>query len=332
MMTEKKNQPNGKNTLFWQLITISAITVVLILVKELGLLSTSILLILQYIGIYSILTLGINIINGYLGVFSLSHAGFMALGAYVSAYLSKHVFMNEWMFFISILIGGFVALLVGILVAIPSFKTKGDYLAIITLGFSLIVQSVLQNANFVGASRGMNNIPKFTNIYWVFGCLIFAVILVNRFVNSKFGRSLSAIREDQTASMLCSVDVRRIKTIAFGLSAFLCSISGALIAHLLGYTSPSAYGFEKIVDGLLMVYVGGMGSILGSIFGATAWQLIVQLLKGLGTWRWVVGGGLLVSVMIFLPKGLFGYIELKDIGNHLKVYFSGQKNRGNNHE
>jgi branched-chain amino acid transport system permease protein len=327
MMNEKKNKTNGMRSLFWQLGTISAIALILVLIKELGLLSTSVLLVLQYIGIYSILALGINIVNGYLGIFSLAHAGFMAVGAYVSAYLSKYVFMNEWLFIVAILVGGFVSLLVGLLVAIPSFKTKGDYLAIITLGFSLIVQSLLQNAKFVGASQGLNNIPKLTNIYWVYGCLVVVVILVNRFVQSKYGRSLKAIREDQTASMLVSVDVRRIKTIAFALSAFITSISGALIAHLLGYTSPSAYGFTNIVDGLVMVYLGGMGSIVGSIFGSAAWQLIVQLLKNLGTWRWVVGGSLLVIVMIFLPKGVFGYMELKDIGQKIKEFMRSRKSK-----
>ncbi|MGD8458489.1 MAG: branched-chain amino acid ABC transporter permease [Anaerolineales bacterium] len=331
MKTLKIKQANGNRSFLWQLGTIVALAVVLILIKELGLLSNSILLIMQFVGIYSILALGINIVNGYLGIFSLAHAGFMAIGAYISAYLTKNVFMSEWLFIVAILIGGFVAVLIGILVSIPSFKTKGDYLAIITLGFTLIIQSILQIAKFVGAAQGLNNIPKFTNIYWVYGCLVVAVIIVNKFINSKYGRSLKAIREDQTASMLVSVDVRRMKTIAFALSAFIISMSGALIGHLLGYTSPSAYGFTNIVDGLVMVYLGGMGSIVGSIFGSTAWQLIVQLLKELGTWRWVVGGGILITVMIFLPNGVFGYMELKDVIQKGKDLLNGRKNGGNHH-
>lgn len=325
MMTKRNNNRNGKSALLLQLAFVILMAVVLVVIKELKLLSTSVLLILQYIGIYAILALGINIVNGYLGVFSLAHAGFMAIGAYVSAYLSKFIFMNQWMFLIAILAGAFAALLVGILVAIPSFKTKGDYLAIITLGFSLIIQSILQNAGFVGASKGLNNIPKFTNIYWVYGCLIFAVYIVNKFINSKYGRSLKAIREDQTASMLVSVDVRRIKTIAFAMCAFLNGISGALIGHLLGYTSPSAYGFTNIVDGLVMVYLGGMGSIVGSIFGSSAWQLIVQLLKPFGTWRWIAGGCLLIITMVFLPRGVFGNTELKDIVQKIRNPLNGQK-------
>ena len=326
MMIEKINHSTGKKEFLWQFLVVLAIVLVLVAFKELHLVSTTILLILQYVGIYAILTLGINIVNGYLGVFSLAHAGFMAIGAYVSAYLSKYFLMSNTLFIVSILAGAVAALLLGIIVAIPSFKTKGDYLAIITLGFSLIVQSVLQNARFVGASKGLNNIPKFTNIYWVFGCLLFAVFITQKFIRSKYGRSMQAIREDEAASELVSVDVRRIKTIAFAFSAFLIGISGALIGHLLGYTSPSAYGFVNIVDGLVMVYLGGMGSIVGSIFGSTAWQLIVQAFKQLGTWRWVVGGILLIFVMVFLPKGVFGNMELKDAYRVIKEKLTRRRN------
>lgn len=322
----------NKKSLLTQLISVLAVIIILIVINEFGFLSTSVLLIAQFIGIYSLYTLGINIVNGYMGVFSLSHAGFMAIGAYVSAMLSKYVFGNQWTFILSILASGIVAVLVGFLVAIPSFKTKGDYLAIITLGFSLILQSFLMNARFVGASKGLNNIPKLTNIYWVYGCLIVGIVIVSKFINSKYGRSLKAIREDQTASMLVSVDVRKSKTIAFALSAFLISMSGSLLGHLLGYTSPSAYGFTSIVDGLVMVYLGGMGSIVGSIFGATVWQLLVQLLKELGTWRWVVGGVLLCVIMIVRPKGLLGYVELTDIGQKIKQLLNNLKKRGNINE
>lgn len=329
-----KNQSHLKKRILWKLLAVVVIVAILVLVKELGLVSTSALLVFQYIGIYAIAVLGINMVNGYMGVFSLSHAGFMAVGAYVAAVCTKFFFTADWMFLIAILAGGTVALLLGILVAIPSFKIKGDYLAIITLGFTLIVQSILQNLEVVGASKGLNNIPKHTNIYWVFGCLLLAMFIVSRFVNSKYGRSLKAIRQDQVASMLVSVNVQRNKTIAFAVSAFLIGISGALIGHLLGYTSPSAYGFTNIVDGLVMVYLGGMGSITGSIFGAAVWQVLVQLLKDLGTWRWVVGGGLLCIIMIIRPKGLFGYMELGDLLRGIKAKLSRAKSGkgGKSHE
>ena len=325
MMTTNRGK---SNRLLFKLIVVAVITALLVLVKEFGLISTSALLIVQFVGIYSIVVIGINMVNGYMGVFSLAHSGFMAIGAYVAAIASKYLFTAEWMFPFALLMGGLAALLLGILVAIPSFKTKGDYLAIITLGFALIVQSILQNVEFVGASQGMNNISKITNVYWVFAFLILAIFIVSKFVKSKYGRSLNAIREDQVASTLVSVDVRRNKTIAFAISAFLIGIAGGLVSHLLGYTSPSAYGFTNIVDGLVMVYLGGMGSITGSIFGAAVWQGLVQILKDLGTWRWVVGGGLLCVIMIIRPKGLFGYMELGDVIRKVKAKLAKKNGKG----
>lgn len=304
------------------LITILVLTVVLILLSELEIISASKLLILQYIGIYSIMVMGVNIVNGYMGIFSMAHAGFMAVGAYAAALSTKYIFTTQWMFPLAIIFGGLAAMCIGFLVAIPSFKSKGDYLAIITLGFTLMVQSILQNAEIVGASRGMNNIAKYTNVYWVFGCVLVAIILVNRFIKSKYGRSMKAIREDQVATELVSVNVRQTKTIAFALSAFLIGIAGALLCHLLGYTSPSAYGYTNVVDGLVMVYIGGVGSVTGSITGAVIWQILIQLLKDLGTWRWVVGGLLLCLVMIFLPKGIFGHKELGTVLAKLKKHFT----------
>ena len=142
------------------LITVAVLAAVLVLVKELKIISTSYLLILQYIGIYSIMVLGVNIVNGYLGIFSLAHAGFMAVGAYGAALASKYLFTANWGFPLCLLAGGVAALLIGLLVAIPSFKSKGDYLAIITLGFTLMVQSILQNAEFVGAWHRSPRSPR----------------------------------------------------------------------------------------------------------------------------------------------------------------------------
>ena len=298
---------------FIGILSTVALFAVLVLLKELRLVSTSNLLILQYIGIYSIMVMGVNIINGYMGTFSLAHAGFMAVGAYASALSSKYVLTSQALFPVAILFGGLVAAGVGLLVAIPSFKSKGDYLAIITLGFTLMMQSILNNAEIVGASRGMTNLPKYTNLYYVFGTLVVLIVLLQNFIHSRYGRSIKAIREDQVATELVSVNVRKAKTIAFALSAFYIGVSGALLCHLLGYTSPSSYGYSNVVDGLVMVYVGGVGSITGSIAGSVIWQLLVQTLKSLGTWRWVVGGLLLCLVMIFLPKGIFGYREITDV-------------------
>jgi len=277
---------------------------------NLGLIKSSYILVVEYIGIYSIFVLGVNVVNGYLGIFSLAHAGIMAIGAYSSALVSMYVFDSIFTFPISILVGGLMGMLAGMLLATSSFKVSGDYLAIITLGFSLIIKSIVQNWGFVGGSRGLRPIPKYTSLIVIFVCLIIAIILVNKFVKSKYGRSILAIRDNHVASELVSVDNKKCKTVAFGLSSFLIGISGALVCHLLAYTNPASYGYTTIVDGLVMVYLGGIGSITGSIIGATVWEILVQALRGIGTWRWVIGGAIMVLVMIFLPKGICGNREL----------------------
>jgi branched-chain amino acid transport system permease protein len=278
-------------------------------IQSSGLVKGSLILIFQYVGIYIILVLGINVVNGYLGIFSLAHAGIMAVGAYTASLFSMHVFSRPWMFPFSLLSGGAASVLIGLLVALPSFTVKGDYLAIITLGFSLIVKSILQNLEAVGGPRGLRPIPKYTNLAVVYICVIFAIVIARRLVHSKYGRSMLAVREDPVASELMSVNVKRIKLIAFSVSAFLIGISGALLSHLLSYTNPNSYGYSTIVDGLVMVYLGGIGSITGSVIGAAIWQVLVQTLRSIGTWRWVIGGLLLILIMVFLPEGIFGNRE-----------------------
>jgi len=288
-------------------------------IEELGIIDSSLTLMIQYIGIYTIFVLGINLVNGYLGIFSLAHAGIMAIGGYVSSLCSMYLFKESWMFPMSLLVGGGAACLAGMILALPSFKVKGDYLAIITLGFSLIIKSVLQNLEFVGGARGLRPIPKYTDLVVVYICVILAILAVKAFVDSKYGRSLLAIRKDQVASELVSVDVRRNKFVVFSFSSFLIGISGGLLCHLLSYTNPNAFGYTTIVDGLVMVYMGGIASISGSIIGATAWQILVQSLRSIGTWRWIGGGFILVLVMIFLPNGICGNREITIRG--IKEFF-----------
>lgn len=283
-------------------------------IMNFGLIKTSRVLILQYVGIYIIFVLGINLVNGYLGIFSMAHAGIMAVGGYTASVASMYIFTSPWMFPLSLLVGGLASVLVGLCVAVPSFSVRGDYLAIITLGFSLIVKSILQNLEVLGGPRGLRPIPKYTNLIWVYLCVVLAIVMINRFVKSKYGRNMMAIREDQIASELVSVDVRSTKKVAFSVSAFFIGISGALICHLLSYTNPNSYGFSTIVDGMVMVYLGGVGSITGSIIGATIWQILVQSLRSIGTWRWIIGGCILVVIMIFMPNGIFGNRELSIAG------------------
>ena len=205
---------------------------------------------------------------------------------------------------------GFSPCLPGFLISIPSFKVRGDYLAIITLGFTLIMRSVLQNLEFVGGARGLRNIPANTNIAWVFIWLVIAVVMVRLFIKSKYGRATLALHEDEIAAELVSVDTKKTKMVVFGFSAFLIGVSGGLLSHLLSFTNPNTYGYSMVSEGLIMVYLGGISSITGSILGASVWTLLVEVLRPLGVWRWIIGAVLLIIVMIYRPGGLAGGTEL----------------------
>ncbi len=284
--------------------------VILFVIDHFQLIGAYYLQIAQYIGIYAIMVLGINLVNGYLGIFSLGHAGIMAVGAYSSALISKFVLTDPAFFPVCIFLGGVISLLAGFIISIPSFKVRGDYLAIITLGFTLIMKSVLTNLDFVGGARGLRNIPSNTNIGWVFVWLVLAISLVRMFINSKYGRATLALHEDEIAAELVSVDTKKTKMVVFGFSAFLIGVAGGLLAHLLAFTNPNTFGYVMVSEGLIMVYLGGISSITGSLLGAGVWTLLVEVLRPLGVWRWIIGAILLIIVMIYRPGGLAGGTEL----------------------
>ena len=275
-----------------------------------GLLNLYVVQILMYVGINIILTLSLNLINGYMGEFSVGHAGFMAIGAYVSAILSVWFVPRElgpWLFPVILVGGGLAASVAGLVVAFPSFRTRGDYLAIVTLAFNMIVKSVLENLDVVGGPRGFKDISGLTNLPWVVFWVMLTLYLMRNLVYSNFGRGITAIREDEVAANLTSVDTRRLKVYAFCISAFFAGVAGGLFAHLLQFINPRSFSILKSTDMLVMVYLGGMGSLMGSLLGATIFTLALEFLRPLGLWRWVIGPLLLILLMIFRPKGIMGF-------------------------
>ncbi len=307
------------------LVLLVITTALLFVINQFQIVGAYYLQIAQYIGIYAIMVLGINLVNGYLGIFSLGHAGIMAVGAYSSALISKFLLTDPLFFPLCIFLGGICALLAGFLISVPSFKVRGDYLAIITLGFTLIMRSVLQNIEFVGGARGLRNIPANTNIAWVFIWLVVAVVMVRMFIQSKYGRATLALQQDEIAAELVSVDTKKTKMVVFGFSAFLIGVSGGLLAHLLSFTNPNTFGYVMVSEGLIMVYLGGISSITGSILGAGLWTLLVEVLRPLGVWRWIIGAILLIIVMIYRPGGLAGGTELTL--EKVTAFFTWIKNR-----
>jgi branched-chain amino acid transport system permease protein len=283
-------------------------------IPQFGLVNGYIQTIIMYVGINIILTTSLNIVNGYMGEFSIGHAGFMAVGAYVASLLTLHVFPSSSSFFffpLAVIAGGLGAALVSLVVAIPSFKTRGDYLALITLAFTYIVKSLIQNIAAIGGPRGIVGIDKLTTLPWVFVWTVLSVWIMRNFVYSNFGRGVFSLREDEVAARLMSVNTRQVKFLAFALSSFFAGVAGALFAHLLQYISPNVFDISKSVDVLLMVYLGGIGSIGGSILGATIYTVLLEILRPLGMFRMVLMPLLLVFLMIYRPRGIMGLHELR---------------------
>jgi branched-chain amino acid transport system permease protein len=268
-------------------------------------------LIVMYTLINVILSASLNLVNGYMGEFSVGHAGFMAIGAYTSAVLTANALPHAFYSFpVAVVAGGFFAALAGAAVGFASFKTRGDYLAIVTLAFGMIVKSAIENIDSIGGPRGFLGIPKLSTMPWVFFWTILTLWVIRNFVYSAHGRSVTAIREDEIAAELSGVNTRKAKMLAFTISAFFTGVGGALFAHLLQFITPRSFDILKSTDILVMVYLGGVSSILGSVAGAVVFTALTEILRPLGVWRMVFMPLILVLLMLFRRRGLFGMKEL----------------------
>jgi branched-chain amino acid transport system permease protein len=332
-------------------LTVLLVSVVIIGGSWLGILNEYWQLVLLFMGINIILTVSLNLINGYMGEFSCGHAGFMAVGAYVTGILTVWLFAEDnvfgppvlpaaWaipLFPVALIIGAVAASLVGLLVAIPSFRTRGDYLAIVTLAVNYIVKSAIENMEVIGGPRGfvgmkrvMNNMADVFDapwlLIWTFIGMIVTILIIRNFMSSTFGKGVEAIREDEIASELMSVNTRRIKVIAFMLSCGLAGLAGGLFAHWPGgYVNPGTFTILKSTEVMVMVYLGGMGSISGSIISAIGFTLLLEVLRPLGTYKWVVIPLLLVVMMLFRPSGILGNKELTDVFPRLRAIFGSKE-------
>ncbi len=279
--------------------------------------------------IYVILAVSLNLINGITGQFSLGHMAFAGVGAYASGTITTIVLKlnpsspNGMLIFIgAIIAGGIVAALVGFLIGFPSLRLKGDYLAIVTLGFGEIIRTIFNNIDAVGGPRGLLGIPKFSNFTVIFIAAFLTIIIIRNLIQSSHGRAMLSIRENELASELVGVDTTRYKVLAFMVGAFFAGIAGGLFAHLLQLAHPTQYNFLKSVEVLIMIYAGGVGSLTGSTIAAFALTFLSEGLRlgiraladatGLpigGEWRMVVYALLLIFIMLFRTEGLMGTKE-----------------------
>jgi branched-chain amino acid transport system permease protein len=308
-------------------------------------------LIMLYVCINTILALSLNLVNGFTGQFSIGHAGFMAVGAYVSAFLSMKpvvfgvslTFLPDEIAYLNYplfaLAGGAVAALAGYLVGLPSLRLRGDYLAIVTLGFGEIIRVILLNTQAVGGARGMFGIPSpkaidlgfatlspfYVNYLMAIFWTVFTFMFLWRLAHSMHGRAFLSIREDEIAAEAMGINTTQTKIQAFVISSFFAGIAGALFAHSTHYLNPSTFTFTKSVDAIIMVVLGGMGSLTGSVFAAIVVTIIpefvlrpLQDLTGIDL-RMVIYSLALILFMITRPSGIFGKNEWTDLMAAMKA-------------
>jgi branched-chain amino acid transport system permease protein len=282
--------------------------------------------VLIYAGINAILAVSLNLVTGIAGQFSLGHAGFMAVGGYtaalVSAALLRHAAAGgltaSLILLPSLLAGGLAASLAGYAVGLPSLRLRGDYLAIVTLGFGEIIRVLILNVDAVGGARGLNGIAELTNFGWVYSAAVTAVFVVWRFTRSARGRACLAVREDEIAAAAMGVNTTRAKTSAFVIGAFFAGVSGGLFAHELRYLNPTTFDFSRSFEALIMVVLGGLGSITGSVLAAA---LLTGAREGLRElqeltridFRSIVYAVLLIALMLARPRGLMGRKEVTEL-------------------
>ena len=278
--------------------------------------------VLMVVGINIILAVSLNVATGYLGQLPLGHAGFMAVGAYTGGIFLKAVNADQatgisyaLMVIAALLLSGLLAAVFGVIIGIPALRLRGDYLAIITLGFGEIIRVVLTNIDEVlgfkltyGAS-GLKRIPKITSYFNVLVCVVLTCLVIHMVMKSRHGRAILAIRENEIAAESCGVRTTYYKVMAFTLSAFFAGVAGCLYAGYLGSLQPTTFGFMKSIEILVMVVLGGMGSMFGSVLSAITLTALPEALRAFEDYRMVAYSLVLVLVMIFKPTGLMGQYD-----------------------
>jgi len=297
--------------------------------------------ILNLCGIYVILGVSLNLINGFTGQFSLGHAGFMSIGAYVSALLYMSPELKEVNYFItpiiwplsvikipfvfSLLVAGLVSAGVGFLVGAPCLRLKGDYLAIVTFGFSEIIRVLFCNLQSItNGPLGLKGLPSYTNLWWTWGIAIFTIWFIKNLINTSYGRALKSIREDEVAAEAMGVNLFYHKVLSFVVGAFFAGIAGALLGSLVMTIDPNTFSFFMTFQIIIIVIVGGLGSITGTVIVGAAFAILMEVLRsvespmsffglnlpGIPGMRMLIFSVLLMMVVLFFHQGLMGTNEL----------------------
>lgn len=254
-----------------------------------------------------IMALSLNLVTGFAGQLSLGHAAFMGIGAYTAGILTS---VYQVPFLAALAAGGLSAAFFGLLVGLPTLRLKGDYLAIATLGFGEIIRVTILNMKITGGAFGLRGISKETNLAISVAAAVLTYFTLKRLMKSRFGRAITAIREDEVAAQAMGIDITQYKVIAFVIGASWAGIAGGLFAHWFRYLNPSSFAFGKSVEILSMVVLGGMGNLEGPVLGAAVLTYAPELLRGasdfVSQYRMLFYGALLVIMMLVRPQGLAG--------------------------
>jgi branched-chain amino acid transport system permease protein len=265
-------------------------------------------------GINIILAVSLNLINGYTGQFSLGHAGFMSVGAYTAAYITlrfgnhpdtQGAFVSNLIFFGALIAGGAMAAFTGLIVGIPSLRLKGDYLAIVTLGFGEIIRVMLLNMDWAGRALGLNGIPQYTNFFWTFTFVALSIYTVLGMVNSTYGRGFLAVHDDEIAAEAMGLNTTRYKITAFVAGAFFAGVAGGIFAHAVPSIEPRGFDFVKSIEIVVMVILGGMGNTVGVVLAAILLTWLPEFLRPVQQYRMIIYSLLLIILMLTRPQGLF---------------------------
>ena len=273
--------------------------------------------------IYVLFSVSLNITVGLMGQLNLGQAGFIAIGGYSAAFISKILASYNLPPFLQLILvslfGGLVAAVFGFLVGGSTLRLRGDYLAIITLAFGEIVKYIIQNLDFLGGATGLSGIPtllSFSNTYFI---VVISIVIIAMAMTSRKGKEVLSIREDEIAAENIGIGLNRVKLYGFAFSAFFAGVGGSLFAHNVGILTPDKFGFLFSIEILVMVVLGGLGSITGAIVAAVILTLLNEKLRDVSQFRYLVYAIILISLMIFRPKGIFGTKEFTFAGTKRRI-------------
>lgn len=281
------------------IVTAIAVYALVFMLVETGSLSRHYQSLLVPIGVNIILAVSLNLTVGFLGELTLGHAGFMSVGAYAGCMFTIYANLPTYIELpIALIIGGLVAAVFGCIIGIPALRLKGDYLAIVTLAFGEIIRSILMNIEVTGGAGGLKGIDKSANYTLVFVIIVITVIIISNLVNSRAGRAICSIRDNIIAAESVGINVVYHKLLAFVVAAFFAGAAGVLYGHNLGILKPDTFDFNKSIEILVIVVLGGMGSIRGSIIAATIITVLPEVLRGLADYRMLIYAVVLIVMMI----------------------------------